>query len=372
MRVAVDVTSMLGVGTGVARFTRELVIRLAARPDVSLVGLATTWRGRGRRPDGLPDEVTMARPRLPMPARPLHELWRRAAWPPVEWWTGPVDVVHGTNYVVPPARGAGCLATVHDLTMFLHPELAEPTALRFPPLVRAAVARGAHVHTVSRFVADEIVELFAPELAPERVHVVPNGVTPVTGDAQRAHALVGPAPYVLALGAIEPRKQLPLLVRAFDAVAARQPDVGLVVAGPDGWGVDEFDAAVGSAAHRRRIRRLGWVDEGTRGDLLAGAALLAFPSVYEGFGLPPLEAMSAGTAVVATRAGAIPDVVGDAAMLVIPGDVDGLAGAIERLLSDDGLRRDLIERGRRRASEYTWDRTADGLAAVYAEVADAV
>jgi glycosyltransferase involved in cell wall biosynthesis len=371
MRVAVDITPMLGVGTGVARFTREVVGRLASRPELSIVGLAVTWRGRGTRPDGLPASVPLTgRPMLPLPARPVHTLWARVAWPPVEWWTGPVDVVHGTNYVVPPARRATGLATVHDLTMFLHPELAEPTSRRFPPLVRAAIGRGAHVHTVSRFVADELIAFFAPRLPAERVHVVPNGVTGVGGgEPARARALVGSAPFVLALGAVEPRKQMPLLVRAFDAVAALHGDVRLVVAGPDGWGVDEFDAAVAAAVSGRRIIRLGWVDEGTRADLLAGASLLAFPSLYEGFGLPPLEAMSAGTPVVATRAGAIPEVVGDAAVLVDPSDADELASAIDRLLTDDALRRDLIALGRDRVGQFTWDRTAAELAAVYAELA---
>jgi glycosyltransferase involved in cell wall biosynthesis len=365
--VAVDVTSMFGVRTGVGRFTTELVGRLATLDDLSIVGFAATWRGRGRRPPGLPPGVELAR--RPMPARPLHELWRRWPWPPVERWTGPVSVVHGTNYVVPPARRAGQLATVHDLTILHHPQLAEPGVRRLLPLVRAAVGRGAHVHTVSRYVAEEVLNAFDPLLDAERLHVVPNGVTPVVGDAKRARRLAGPAPFILALGAIEPRKQLPVLVRAFDLVAAHDRDVALVVAGPDGWGLESFEAAVAAASHRDRIIRVGWVDEQARADLLAAAEALAFPSLYEGFGLPPLEAMGAGTPVVASNAGAIPEVVGDAALLVDPFDADLLAAAIERVLTDQQLRSTLVERGRAKAATYSWERTASEIVEVYAELA---
>jgi alpha-1,3-rhamnosyl/mannosyltransferase len=148
-------------------------------------------------------------------------------------------------------------------------------------------------------------------------------------------------------------------------VAATDPDLRLVVAGPDGWGVERFDDAVAGSHHRARIGRLGWVTEVQRADLLAGALLLAYPSRYEGFGLPPLEAMAAGVPVVATRAGALPETLGDAAVLVDPGDVDALAGAIGEVAGDDALRRDLVQRGRARAARYSWDRCAGELLALY-------
>ena len=174
---------------------------------------------------------------------------------------------------------------------------------------------------------------------------------------------------MLAVGTLEPRKNLPTLVAAFDAMAAEEPDVALVIGGPDGWGAAEFNAAVNRASHRDRIRRLGWLEDGARGDLLAGAAALAYPSRYEGFGFPPLEAMQAGVPVVASTAGSLPEVLGDGAVLVDPDDVDALAAALGRVVRDEALANELTRRGRARADGYRWDRAAEAFVATYQRVA---
>ena len=173
------------------------------------------------------------------------------------------------------------------------------------------------------------------------------------------------------MGTVEPRKDLPTLVRAFDSVATDDPAVRLVIAGGDGWGAEALTAAVAAARHRDRIVRLGWVDDTTRVDLLAAATVYAFPSVYEGFGLPPIEAMAAGVPVVTSRAGALPEVCGDGADLVEPGDPDGLAVALGRALGDAEHRAALIERGRRVAARYDWGRAADQLADLFQRAASA-
>jgi glycosyltransferase involved in cell wall biosynthesis len=198
------------------------------------------------------------------------------------------------------------------------------------------------------------------------VHAIPNGMTAgPTGLAAAGVRRAGGERYVLALGTIEPRKDMPLLVRAFDVVASHDPDVRLVVAGQDGWGVEAFTAAVAVARHRDRVVRLGWVTDEVRADLLAGATAFAFPSVYEGFGLPPLEAMAAGVPVVTTRTGALPETVGDAAILVEPRDADALAAALMSATTDDALRTALIERGRARAASYSWDKTTAAMVRLY-------
>jgi glycosyltransferase involved in cell wall biosynthesis len=220
------------------------------------------------------------------------------------------------------------------------------------------------VHAVSSFVASEFVEVFGADA--ERVHAIPNGLAPAApGRAAGGRQRAGGDRYVLAIGTIEPRKDMPLLVRAFDAVAADDADLRLVVAGPDGWGVDAFTAALAQAHHRDRVVRLGWVTDEVRADLLAGATAFAFPSVYEGFGLPPLEAMAAGVPVITTRAGALPETVGDAAVLVEPGDLDALAEAIALVTSDDARRAELVEAGRARAALFSWDETAASMVRLY-------
>jgi glycosyltransferase involved in cell wall biosynthesis len=203
---------------------------------------------------------------------------------------------------------------------------------------------------------------------PERVVRVPLAPSPLPpADPGRGRALAGADRFVLALGTLEPRKGLPGLVRAFDEVAGRPGlgDVALVLAGPPGWGVDELDRAVTSARHRDRIHRLGWVDGEGRSALLRAAEVLAFPSLDEGFGLPPLEAMSVGTPVVASRAGALPETLGDGAVLVATGDDAGLTEALARVLADPEHRRALVARGHDRVAGYSWERTVEGLVALY-------
>src|SRR5581483_4552812 len=157
--------------------------------------------------------------------------------------------------------------------------------------VRAALAQGAWVHTPSRYVAEEVVELLGAD--PDRVRPVHHGVPPLVSPGQSPAASPVQGPYVLALGTVEPRKDLPTLVRAFDRVAAEVPDVRLVVAGADGWGAEAFARALESCAHRDRVVRLGYVSVAQRTVLMRDALVYAYPSLYEGFGLPALEAMSA-------------------------------------------------------------------------------
>jgi glycosyltransferase involved in cell wall biosynthesis len=204
----------------------------------------------------------------------------------------------------------------------------------------------------------------------ERITTVPLGVPAVApADPGRGRELAGGS-YVLSLGTVEPRKNLPSLVRAFDAVAAELDDVRLVIAGGDGWGAVALDETVTRAQHRARIVRLGYVDAGDRAALLRGAELLAYPSVYEGFGFPPLEAMSVGVPVVATDGGSLPEVVGDAAAVVPVGDDDALAGALLRVLGDSVRRATLVERGRAHAASFTWERCVGDLVTLYRALRD--
>lgn len=366
LKVAFDATPLLGARTGVGAFTAALLERLAVRPSVAVTAYGVTWRGRQVLAGAVPSGVEVCR--RPMAARPLRWAWTRSDGPPLEWWTGPLDVVHGTNFVAPPTTHGAAVVTVHDLTSLRYPELCDAASLALPSLVRRALARGAWVHAVSRFVADEVVADLGAD--PERVVAIHSGIPPVSavrrGDGR---SLVGSETYVLALGTVEPRKDLPTLVRAFDAVAGPRPDARLVIAGADGWGVEALHQALNNAHHRRQILRVGWVDHDQRSGLLADATVLAYPSRYEGFGFPPLEAMALGVAVVATRVGALPEVLGGAATLVAPGDVDALASALAGLMDDDARRRQQVEAGYRQVGAYDWDATTDAMVALYRRAA---
>jgi glycosyltransferase involved in cell wall biosynthesis len=360
--VAYDATSLLGPRTGVGIMASRVLEGLATTPDVRVRAFACTWRGRHVLTTAVPPGVDVVE--RPVPARPAHLAWRRTGWPPVEWITGRVDVVHGPNFVVPPARHAGRVVTVHDLTALHHPEMCTPHSRTYPAHLRRALATGAYVHTVSDFVRAEVLAAYGAD--PARVVTVPNGVDPIPdADPADGRRAAGGHDYVLALGTIEPRKDHPGLLRAFDALAADHPELRLVVAGPDGWGVAAFDAALAAMHHRDRVVRIGMVGDVERAALLRGARLLVFPSRYEGFGLPPLEAMGAGTPVVATRAGAVPEVCADAAELVDVGDEEALHAAMARVLTDDARRAALVRLGTERAARFTWPAQVSGLVSLY-------
>jgi len=352
-----------------------LLAGLAGRPAETLASLdvsayALSLRGWRRLGTVLPAGLGVRRGT--MPAGLGLRAWPIVPVPRFEWFAGRADVVHGTNFLVPPT-GGGAVVTVHALVSLHYPEMVDSTSARYPAGVRSAIRRGALVHTPSLFVAREVVEDFGAD--PDRVVAVAHGAPRAgRGDPVAGCAIAGGGRYVLALGTVEPRKGLPDLVRAFGMLADEDADLRLVLAGPDGWGLEAVEAATAelSKGLRRRVQRLGWVAPGDRDDLLAGAAVLAYPSRYEGFGFPPLEAMAAGVPVVATDAGALPEVLGAAAPLVPVGDVDALAAALADALALDGPAREaVVAAGRAHAATFTWAACAEGLAHAYAMAAGA-
>jgi len=368
LSVALDATPLLGRPTGVGAFVAGALGGLGRRDDLDVSAFAISWRRRQAIPDLVPPRVSVRQ--RAMPARPLHIAWSKRSFPPVEWFVGPHQVVHGTNYVVPPTRRAARVVTVHDLTITRFPELCDTDTLRFPALIRRAVAEGAWVHTPSAFVAAEVADTF--DIPAERVRAVHLGVPPqleLAGDPATLPLPFelpgGTSRYVLAVGTVEPRKDYPALVRAFTAVASAHPDTALVLVGPDGWGAASLQEAIDASPVRGRVVRPGYLTAEEVALTLRRAAAVAYPSVYEGFGFPPLQAMAAGVPVVATDVGAIPEISGDGARLVPGGDGDALAAALSDLLDGGPEVEALVARGHRRTERYTWDDCADGLARLY-------
>jgi glycosyltransferase involved in cell wall biosynthesis len=264
----------------------------------------------------------------------------------------PSDVVHGTNFVVPPVRRPSTL-TVHDCWCAREPGRCPPVVEAAVQTVQRAVERGAWLHVTTHWGAQEVREVYGAE----RIRVVPLGVPPVPP--------AGPPPidgrYVLALSTIEPRKGHEALVRSFASIAGEHPELKLVLAGAEGPAVSAVEREIEKADLGERVVRLPYVDDDTRAALLRGAWLLAQPSLYEGFGITPLEAMSVGVPVVATAAGAVEEVLGDAAVIVPVGDDDALAAAILEVATDEDLQHELVTRGHDRAALYTWEACARGM-----------
>jgi glycosyltransferase involved in cell wall biosynthesis len=360
MRVAVTVEqSWHVVPGGIATSTVELLRALGELDRLDLVGVAA------RHPDPPPQALLPPVPvrHLPLPRAILYETWQLLRWPPVERATGPVDVVHDAGYVVPPAR-APLVATVHDLLFLRYPD-------HYPWHAREVLRRGfelarRHARLVmcpSRATLDDCV---ARGIEAERLRLVPWGVRAALLDARAVADVLRKRrldrPFVLFCGTVEPRKNLHRVIEAFRSLD--RPDVELVLAGPRGW-KEDIEARLEPLGGR--VRRLGFVPPDDLGALYAGAAAVVYPSLQEGFGLPVLEAMARGAAVVTSAGTAMEEVAGGAALLVDPLDVDALAGAMERLLDDDGLAASLGRAAKDRAAGFTWDRSARLAADVYDE-----
>lgn len=351
MRVAVNLEQCWHeVPGGTARTSIDVAAALDRRPDIDVIGVAA----RHRRPPADPWRPTVPVRHLPLPRPVLYEAWHGLRRPRVERWTGPVDVHHVLGGAVAASR-APLVVTIHDLAFLHHPDLFTRHGLRF--FERAlAITRdeAAQVLVPSRATLDDCV---AAGIDRNRLRHAPWGfevptVEPAEIEAVRARFGIS-GRYVVVVGTLEPRKNLPRLLDAWRTVA--EPDTTLVVVGPAGWG-----DALGSSGSVPNVTMTGFVDEVTRNALYAGAAASAYPSLFEGFGLPVLESMALGCPVVTSSGTATEELVdGGAGLAVDPLDTTAIAGALSTLLRDDELRASIRGAGLERSRTYTWDQNVD-------------
>jgi glycosyltransferase involved in cell wall biosynthesis len=369
VRVSLDASAIPGQPAGGGRYVLELATALTARPDVDLAIVARRGDGARWRALGRADVVEQAPPR-----RPMRLAWEQLALPRVLRELG-VEVHHAPHYTMPERAHVPKVVTVHDVTFFDHPEWHERTkAPFFRRAIRVAAERAQALVCVSAVTADRLRSHLSPK-AP--VHVIPHGVdharfAPAAGagaDDDAALGALGVHPrYIAFLGTLEPRKDVPSLIAAFDRVAETERDLLLVIAGLDGWGTAAVGEAIGRAAHRDRIRRVGYVPDNAVPALLRHAAAVAYPSLDEGFGLPALEALACGAPLVTTEGTAMAEVTGDAALLVPAGDADALAGALQALVAGGTDVDRLRLEGPAVAARYTWDASAAAHLEVYRSV----
>ena len=364
MRVAVTLEQCWhAVPGGTAVAALELVRALDGRGDVELVGVAA--RHGSPPPDAWLPSIPVRH--LWPPRSLLYELWHSGlpVAPRVETATGSVDVVHATAVAFPRAD-APVVVSIHDLAFLDDPTLVTKHGLRF--FQRGTELAREHARFVmcsSRATMDDCI---TAGFDMERLRLVPLGVRSVPRtleEVARARTKFGLArPYVLFTGTVEPRKNLPRLLKAFAEVPRR--DVDLVLVGPAGWN-ESLDAEL--APLEGRVHVLGFIERDELEALLAGADVFCYPSIKEGFGLPVLEAMSQGVAVITSTGTSTAEVAGDAALLIDPLDEGAIATAIEELLEDRALADRLSVGGKARAATFTWERTAAAAMTVYAEAA---
>lgn len=346
---------------GTGRYAVQLAAALAAREGVTV----STWTAWHRAVGAAHVDGADGPHRLPLPRRPLTEVWAHGAGPVPRG----VDLVHAPTLLLPPRRRRPLVVTVHDAVPWTHPETLTPRGVRWHRAMAERAARTADaIVAPSEATAALLVEHLGLSRRPD---VVPLGATalPLPADAAlRAEALGLPAGgYVLSLATMEPRKGLDVLVRALAQRSA--PDLPLLLVGAPGWGgVDPVTLATELGLPTGRVRVLGRLDDADLAVVVSAATVLAVPSRAEGFGLPVLEGMAAGVPVVTSEDPALRELGGDAVVSAATGDPDALAVALAQVCNDPGLRTDLVRAGSVRAASYTWARCAAGHAEIYRRV----
>jgi glycosyltransferase involved in cell wall biosynthesis len=289
-----------------------------------------------------------------------------------------VQILHSPDFVLPPTLGARTVLTVHDLSFMRHPECSSPSLLAY--LLRAvprSVRRADVLLADSESTRRDLVELLkVPE---ERVRVVYPGVEPRFVSEGEQHTMrqqdvlerygIRP-PYILGLGTLQPRKNYPRLIRAYGLLRRRyHVPHQLVIGGGRGWLHEQIDETIRQTRLHEDVRLIGYVADEDLPALYRAADVFAFPSLYEGFGIPVLEAMGCGTPVVTSMVSSLPEVAGKAALMVPPEDVEALAQAMWQLMSDQALRNDLVRRGYEQVKRFTWRQSAGRLLDIYSHIA---
>lgn len=384
MRIGIDYTAATHQQAGIGRYTRGLVRALAEldrRHEYVL--FVTGGKGHGLEArtfdvrSEMPDNFQIRR--APLSDRLWAVVWHRMGIPlPVEVFTGSVDLFHSPDYLLPPLRVGRRVVTIHDLSFLRYPEGAEPSLRRY--LIRAvpdAVRRANLVLADSQNTKRDVIELL--EVAPDTVEVLYPGVDdkfrPVGNEQalDRVRDLYGLTfPFILSVGTLEPRKNLGLLIHAYGTLRkmGNLPHK-LVVAGRKGWLYDGVFRKVDQLSLGDDVVYLGYVPDEDLPKLYNLAEVFVFPSLYEGFGLPPLEAMACGTPVITSESSSLPEVVGEAGLMVPADDRKALAEAMRELLSDRSLRDKLARRGVRQARKFTWQAAGQRVLAIYERLLDA-
>jgi glycosyltransferase involved in cell wall biosynthesis len=379
MRVAIDYNAALRQLAGIGRYSRELVRALAelrSGDDIILFYAARDLHPGAldglRRLQALNPRVKAAP--IPITERLLTIVWQRLRLPlPVERWTGPVDVVHAPDFVLPPARASGTIVTVHDLSFRLHPEAAHERLRRYlESAVPRSLRRAARVLADSASTADDLRRLMS--VPPDKISVLYPGVGAqfrrVADAAQLAsvgekYAL--PPRFFMHVGTIEPRKNLERLMAAYRAVREERGEDagGLVLAGKPGWLSDPILAAARSTPG---VMLTGPVADEDLPALYSAATALVYPTLYEGFGFPPLEALACGAPVITSNTSSLPEIVAGIGLMVDPLDRQVLAAALRRVLDDPAITEQARNEGPSVAARFAWPRAAQQLLDVYREM----
>ncbi|HEV2126136.1 MAG TPA: glycosyltransferase family 1 protein [Chloroflexota bacterium] len=358
MRIAVDFTAGVRQPAGVGRYTRSLVRALAECDGDHRLTLLWAGPARVAPPQEWPRTSTR---RLPLPERWMTILWQRLGLPlPADVLAGGADIFYSPDFALPPLASAKSVVTIHDLSFLTHPETHFPPLRRYlEKVVPRTVARANLILADSQQTKEDLrTYLRVPD---EKIEVVLSAADPSfrrVDDPARVRAVqerfgLDPSrPYVVNVGTIQPRKNLTTI---FQALRLLPEEVMFVHAGRPGWLYEPIFAALERSEVKPRVRFLEGATDADLAALFTGAVALVFPSLYEGFGLPCLEAMACGTPVIASHAGSLAEVVGDAGIVVDPLDAEAIAEAVTRVMVDVSLREELVRRGYAQEARFRWE-----------------
>ena len=334
--------------TGTERYSQRIIAELVDQDPDSHFRLYLNRR----RPLDLPQRANTEQRPIPFP-----RLWTHVRLS-AELLAHPVDVLFVPAHVVPPIHPAATFVTIHDLGYLYEPQAHTDSSRRYLDWsTRWSVRAARRVIAISEATKSDLIEHY--HVPPERIAVVYHGIDEQLGPAEhdaviRVRELIGvPGRFILFVGTLQPRKNLVRLVEAFGTVADEDPEISLVLAGGRGWKMDEIDQAIDASRHRNRIVLPGYVSDSDLLALYSAASALALPSLYEGFGLPALEAMACGTPVLVSNRGSLPEIVDDAAVVVEALDSTAIAAGLRQVL-DPMLRPHLVELGKLRAAKFRW------------------
>ncbi len=369
MRVGLDYTSAVQQKAGIGRYTRGLVSGLIRFDQDNHYVLFSA----GQDPEYRYWPSNFNLKELPIKERHLTALWQRFHVPlPVELITGLVDIYHSPDFVLPPVLGARTVLTVHDLSFMRHPECSSQALLDYlMEAVPRSVERADLIVADSKSTRRDLMELL--QVPEEKILVLYPGLEshffPMQQDDLLRRLLerydIG-YPYILAVGTLQPRKNFVRLIKAYN-ILVRQYHLPhkLVIVGSRGWLYDEIEETISDLRLEGRVHLTGFVKDRDLPYIYSAAEAFAFPSLYEGFGIPVLEAMACGTPVVTSSVSSMPEVAGDAALLVDPYDVEALAATLWRLIDDVYLQHELCRRGFERKRQFKWRETAKKLVRAY-------